>query len=66
MYKAQINLDVSKINPGVYYNQTYDPVASWESIGILLYTVLHNNLKTMQIDYVLDFTQAPVDMECYI
>ena len=50
----------------VHYNQTYYPVAAWEYISILLYTVLHNNLKTMQIDYVLDFTQAPVDMECYI
>ena len=51
---------------GVHYNQTYAPVAAWESIRILLYTVLRNNQKMMQINYILDFTQAPVDRECYM
>ena len=50
----------------VHYNQTYYPVAAWESISILLYTVLHNNWRTMQLNYMLDFTQEPVERECYM
>ena len=50
---------------GVHYSQTYVPVAAWESIIILLYAVLRNNWKTVQTEYVLDFTQAPIEMECY-
>ena len=59
-YKARINIDGSKMRPGVHYNQTYAPVAAWESIIILLYTLLHNNWKMMHINYVLAFTQEPV------
>ena len=51
---------------GICYNQTYASVASWESIRILLYTVLRNNLKTIYIDYLLSFPQSSVERECYI
>ena len=33
---------------------------------ILLSTVLCNNWKIIQINYVLDFTQEPIKMECYM
>ena len=65
-YKAQLNLDGSKFFRVVDYNHNYASVASWESIRILLSTVLHNNCKKMQIDYVLDFPQAPAKRECYM
>ena len=52
--------------PGVQYNQTYAPVAAWEYIRILLSTLLCNNWKTMQVDYRLYITQAPVERECYM
>ena len=61
-YKARINLDGYKIHPGVQYNQTYAPVLSWGSIITLLFTLLNNNWKTMQLECVLDFPQAPVGM----
>ena len=54
------------MNPGVYCNKTYEPVAGWDSIMILLSTVLHNNWKMTKIDYVLSFTKAPVERECYM
>ena len=50
--------------PRVHYDKTYAPVDAWGSIMILLYTLLHNNCKNMQLDYVLDFLQATVDREC--
>ena len=64
-YKARLNLYGSNILPGVHYNNTYTPVVAWESIRILLYTVLRNNWNTMQIDYVLHFPQQPAKRECY-
>ena len=51
--------------PVVHYNQTYAPVESWGFIKIILSTVLRNNYKTVQIDYVLDFLQAPVERGFY-
>ena len=46
---------------GVNYNQMYAQVAAWEYIRILISTVLRNKLKTMQLESVLDFTQATVE-----
>ena len=51
---------------GVHYNQTYAPVAAWESIGILLSTVLCNNWKTIQLGFLLSFPQEPVERDCYM
>jgi hypothetical protein len=45
---------------GIDYDQTYAPVATWESIRLLLGMVLKNKWKTKQLDYVLAFPQAPV------
>ena len=47
--------------PVVQYKQNYSPVAAWDSIIILLSTVLRNNWMTMQPDYVLAFPQSPVE-----
>ena len=65
-YKARMNLDGSKQREGRDYEETYAPVASWESIRILLTLVLKNKWKTRQLDYVLAFPQAPVEKECYM
>ena len=65
-WKARLNLDGSKMTQGQDYDQTYAPVASWESIRLLLALVLKNNWKTRQLDYVLAFPQAPVEREMYM
>ena len=52
--------------PVVHYNQTHDAVDAWDSIRILLAAVLRNNWKKIQLDYVLDLPQVPVDREFYI
>ena len=38
-YKARLNIDGSRMKPGVHYDQTYAPVASWNSIRLLLILV---------------------------
>ena len=35
-YKARLNIDGSRMQKGVHYDETYAPVASWNSIRVLL------------------------------
>lgn len=65
-YKARLNIDGSRMKPGIHYGQTYAPVASWLSIRLLLTLAARYNWYTVQIDYVLAFPQAPVEREIYM
>jgi hypothetical protein len=65
-YKARLNLDGSQMHPGKDYDMTYAPVASWESVRILLSLALRHKWKTKQLDYLQVFPQAPVERECYM
>jgi hypothetical protein len=62
-YKARLNIDGSSMKQGVHYDQTYAPVASWDSIRTLLIMSTLHRWHTKQIDYVLAFPQAPVERE---
>ena len=63
-----MNIDGSKMRPGVHYNETrtYAPVASWNSVKLLLSMVALHDWHTTQIDYVLPFPQAPVERTIYM
>ena len=65
-YKARLNIDGSRMIKGKHYDQTYSPVASWNSIRLLLTMVATQNWKTRQLDYVLAFPQAPVQRDLYM
>ena len=65
-YKARLNIDGSKMVKGIHYDQTYAPVASWNSIQIMLALVAAMGWHTQQIDYVLAFPQAPVEKDIYM
>ena len=65
-YKARLNIDGSRMVKGLHYDQTYAPVASWNSIRVLLALVATFGWHTQQIDYVLAFPQAPVEKEIYM
>jgi len=67
-YKARLNIDGSRMQPGKHYdpNLVYAPVASWNSIRLLLTMTAVHGWTTKQIDYVLAFPQAPVDREIYM
>ena len=51
---------------GIQYDQTYAPVALWNSICLLLALAAVHGWKTTQIDYVLAFPQAPVERDIYM
>ena len=65
-YKARLNIDGSRMRPGVHYGQAYAPVASWISIRLLLVLVATMGWYIQQIDYILAFPQALVEKEIYM
>jgi hypothetical protein len=65
-YKARLNIDGSRMKQGQHYDQTYAPVASWNSIRTLLIMSALNNWHTRQIDYVLAYPQAPVERQIFM
>ena len=65
-YKARLNIDGSRMKKGIHYDQTYSPVASWNSIRLILSLIAASGWHTQQIDYVLAFPQAPVEKEIYM
>ena len=58
--------DGSKMRKWIHYDQAYAPVASWISIRVLLAMVAAKGWHTKQSDYVLAFSQAPVEKEIYM
>ena len=61
-WKARINVHGGKQIHGINYWETYAPVVGWPTIRLFLITMLLNNWKSRQIDFVLAFPQA--DFEC--
>jgi hypothetical protein len=62
-WKARLNLDGSKQVKGVNYWDTYAPVTSWPTVRLLLTMAIIRNWHTKQLDFVLAFTQAPVELD---
>jgi hypothetical protein len=65
-WKARLNIDGSRMRSGIDYQQTYAPVASRNSIQMLLTLAAVHGWKSTQLDYVLAFPQAPVEGELYM
>ena len=65
-YKARLNIDGSRMQQGVHYDHSYAPVASWNSIRLLLTMTAVHGWHTKQLDYVAAFPQAPVERELYM
>ncbi|CAJ1958093.1 unnamed protein product [Cylindrotheca closterium] len=65
-WKAWLNIDGSRMVKHCNYDLTYAPVASWGIIKLLLALALTLGWHTVQLDYVLAFTQSPVERELYM
>jgi hypothetical protein len=59
-WKARLNIYGSRMEKGVHYSKTYAPVASWNTIRMLLSLKAVHEWHTRQLNYVLAFLQAPV------
>ena len=62
-YKAQLNIDGSRMTKGIHYDESYAPVASWNAIRFLLIMTAVHGWHTKQLNYVAAFPQAPVERE---
>jgi hypothetical protein len=65
-WKARLNSDGSKMVKGTDYVESYSPVASWNSIRTMLILAAQHGWHTIQSDYVLAFTQAPIKKTLYL
>jgi len=63
-YKARLNLDGSRMKKGIDYQLTYAPVVRWSSIRLTLLLSILNEWKTIKIDYVHAYPQAPIEKKC--
>ena len=60
-HKARLNVDGSKTQYGIHYEETYAPVASWNSIRMMLILSIVHGWHTRQLDYVLAYPPAPAE-----
>ena len=51
---------------GIHYDKVYSLVAGWPSISIILILVAIEGWKTIQVDYVQAFSQAPIEKYIYL
>jgi Reverse transcriptase (RNA-dependent DNA polymerase) len=65
-WKARLNIDGSRMVKGVHYEESYSPVAGWNSIRTMLLLAAQYNWHTVQLDYVLAFPQAPIKRTLYM
>jgi Reverse transcriptase (RNA-dependent DNA polymerase) len=65
-WKARLNVDGSKQQAGIDYDQTYAPVTSWVSVRLILILAVLQGWMTKQLDFVQAYPQAPVEQDLYI
>ena len=65
-YKARLNLHGGKQIYGINYYETYAPVVTWFAIRLLLIIVLILGLASKQIDFVMAYPQAPIEMDMFM
>jgi len=65
-YKSRLNIDGSRQIKGVHYQESWAPVATWSTIRLMNTWAIINNWKTIHIDFVQAFPQAPIEREINI
>jgi Reverse transcriptase (RNA-dependent DNA polymerase) len=65
-WKARLNIHGGKQEHGVNYWETYAPVISWTTIRLYLILALINGWETRQLDFVLAYPQADIEVPMYM
>ena len=65
-YKARLNVHGGMQTYGLNYLETYAPVVTWFSIRLLIITALLQNWSIRQVDFVMAYTQAPIENDMYM
>ena len=51
---------------GIHFDQTYSPVVAWQTIRLFLIIAAVNKWKSIQIDFVMAYTQANINKTAYM
>ena len=65
-YKARLNVHGGMQTYGLNYLETYAPVVTWFSTRLLIITALLQNWSIRQVDFVMAYTQAPIENDMYM
>ena len=65
-YKARLNLHGGKQTYAINYWETYAPVVTWFAIRLVIILALNFGYALKQIDFVMAYTQAPIEMDMYM
>ena len=65
-YKARLNLHRGMREYGVNYYDTHAPVVTWFAIRLVIVFGILFNQAMRQIDFVMAYPQAPIEMDMYM
>ena len=65
-HKARLNLHGGMQEYGVNYYETYSPVVTWFAIRLMIVFSILFNRAMRQIDFVMAYPQAPIEMDMYM
>jgi len=65
-HKARLNLHGGMQEFGVNYYDTHSPVVTWFAIRLLIVFAILFKRAMRQIDFVMAFLQAPIEMDMYM
>ena len=65
-WKARLNVHGGQQQYGINYWETYAPVVMWTTLRFFFVLSLLRGWHTRQLDFVLAFPQAPVEVQLYM
>jgi hypothetical protein len=65
-WKARLTIDGSKQKYGLHYNEMYSPVVTWATTRFFLIQSIIHGWYSCQLDFIVAYTQAPVERELYM
>jgi Reverse transcriptase (RNA-dependent DNA polymerase) len=65
-WKCRLNLGGHCMKHGIHFDETYSPVVPWSTIRLFLILATVSAWHTMQIDFVMAYTQAAIARTTYM
>jgi hypothetical protein len=65
-YKARLNMHGGQQEYAVNFFETYSPKVTWAAVRLITTLAWLNNWHTRQCDFVLDYPQAPIELDMYM
>ena len=65
-WKARLCPHGGKQVEGIDFWEMYAPVIAWSTFCLILILSMLTGMKNHQVDYILAYTQAPIDCEIYM